>query len=514
MNVPSALRRLASRFFALVVAATVLAGCNVAWLQFGGGPDHGGVNGGETTLSTANVASVTKKWSAVLPHEADGAPVVAFGVSTPNGSRDLVLVTTTAGDLVATDLHSGARLWSVTFGPGACKINNGSLTCYTTSSPVIDQAGGYAYTYGLDGKVHKVALGTGIENTTPPWPEVVTLKAFDEKGSSALAMATARNGHTYLYAANGGYPGDGGDYQGHVTAIDLATGAQRVFNTLCSNQAVHFVEAPGSPDCPQVQSGVWARPGVTYSQITDRIYFTTGNADYNPAAHDWGDTVLALQPDGSGAGGDPVDSYTPTNFQQLQDGDIDLGSTLPALAAVPAGAVGPSGAPLQQVGVQGGKDGLLRLLDPADLSGHGGPGFTGGEWGTVPGPGGEILTQPAVWVDGNRTTWLFVTTSSNTAAYTLTLNASTHLPQLKQVWNVSTGNTSPVVANGVLYAAGGGRIHAYNPTTGTLLWSAAVGSIHWQSPVVDGGYILLADGSGHLTAWGLCRRSRPLVRPW
>ena len=54
----------------------------------------------------------------------------------------------------------------------------------------------------------------------------------------------------------------------------------------------------------------------------------------------------------------------------------------------------------------------------------------------------------------------------------------------------------------MLYAAGGTTIHAYNPTTGALLWSAPVGSIHWQSPVVDGGYILLVDDSGDLTAWG------------
>jgi hypothetical protein len=484
------------------LAALMVTGCNAPWLQFDGGPDHQADNTGETTITASNVASMTQKWQVSLPHYADGAPVVAFGVSTPSGSHDLAIVTTTGGDLVAVDLHSGAKIWSETFGPGSCKINNGTTPCYTTSSPAVDQSNGLVYSYGLDGRVHKVALGTGVETTTSGWPEPVTLKPFDEKGSSALAIATAKSGHSYLYVTTSGYPGDNGDYQGHVTTIDLGSGAQTVFNTLCSNQTVHFVETPGTPDCQAVQSGVWARAGASYSSVTDRIYLATGNAVFNPANHDWGDSVLALNPDGTGSNGNPVDSYTPTDFQTLDNTDKDLGSTLPALVTLPKGTLAPGGAPLSQVGVQGGKDGLLRLIDPTNLSGQGGVGHTGGEWSLVSGPGGEILTAPAVWTDSSGKLWVEVTTDSNTAGYTITINPTTHVPNLIPVWNISTGNTSPVVANGVLYAAGGSTIHAYNPMTGALLWSTPVGSIHWQSPVVDGGYVLLADHSGHFTAWG------------
>ena len=343
-------------------------------------------------------------------------------------------------------------------------------------------------------------MGTGAQSTATPWPVVATLKNFDEKGSSSLALATAA-GHTYLYAANAGYPGDNGDYQGHVTTIDLATGASNVFNTLCSDQAVHFVEQPATPDCAQVQSGVWARPGVTYSATTGLIYFATGNATYNPTTHDWGDTVLAIHPDGTGVNGGPVDSFTPADYQSLNTSDRDLGSTLPALVPVPAGARSPTGAALTQVGVQGGKDGLLRLLDPANLSGQGGPGHTGGEWDAITGPGGQILTAPAVWTDSSKTTWVEVATGSHLAGYTVSLNTSNHVPQLDARWNIATGATSPVVADGVLFAAGGSSLRAYNPTSGALLWTGATGSIHWQSPVVDGGTVLVEDGSGHLTAW-------------
>jgi hypothetical protein len=227
----------------------------------------------------------------------------------------------------------------------------------------------------------------------------------------------------------------------------------------------------------------------------NRIYLVTGNADYNPTTHDWGDTVIALNPDGTGTSGDPVDSYTPTNFQTLQSNDLDLGSTLPAIVNAPTGSAvaGP-------LGVQGGKDGQLRLLNLANLSGQGGPGHTGGELQTVQGPGGAVLTAPAVWVNGSDT-WIEAATSANIAGYTLTLNGSNQ-PQLTRIWQINSGGTSPVIANGVMYVAGNNTIRAYNPTTGAQLWSTATGPIHWQSPVVADGLVLLEDGNGHLTAWG------------
>jgi hypothetical protein len=283
----------------------------VDWPQFDGSSSHQGVNASETTISAANVASLHPHWQITLPAfaVADGAPVVAVDVPTMSGSQDLVLLTTRTGSLIARNLETGASVWSIDFPAGSCTINHGGTPCYTTSSPMID--GGFAYTYGLDGKVHKVVLGTGIEVTGGGWPEIATGNPFDEKGSSALSSARAANGHTYVYVVNAGYPGDAGDYQGHVTSIDLSTGSQNVFNTLCSNLTTHL--APGG--CSETQSGVWARSGVTYSPATNRIYLVTGNGRFDqPATFYWGDTVVALNPDGTGAGsGNPVDAYTPTN---------------------------------------------------------------------------------------------------------------------------------------------------------------------------------------------------------
>jgi hypothetical protein len=485
---------------ALMLAVTlVAAGCQINWLQFGGRSSHASDNRGETGISLTNASTLHLVWQASLLGTADGEPMYLPNVSTPGGMQDLLFVTTKNGDIEAVTASTGGVLWSKSFGPGSCKINNGSSTCYTTSSPAIDPSHQFVYSYGLDGKVHKLAVATGAETTTGGWPELVTLKPFDEKGSSALSMATAKDGTNYLYMVTSGYPGDGGDYQGHLVAINLATGAQKVFNTLCSNQAVHFVEQPGTPDCSEVQSGVWARAGTLYDPTTNRIFIVTGNATYSPAGHDWGDTVIAVNPDGSGNGsGDPVDTYTPTNFQQLDDFDLDFGSTLPAILTAPAGST------VTDLAVVSGKDAKLRLLNLANLSGHGGPGFTGGEIGpivNVP-QGGEVLTQPTTWTNpSDNSQWVFIGNNSGTSALKVVVDG-TGTPSLSTQWTITTSSTTPMIANGVLYLAQGNRVGAYDPTTGANVWQdTSLGAGHWQSPLVDNGFVYIEDANGHLNAY-------------
>ncbi len=479
------------------------------WPQFDDGDwsgTHSGFNAQETAIGSGNVSSLAVLFRAALPSVADGAPAYLSDVTTGSGVKDLLFLTTKDGHILALDAGTGAAVWSHQYGPGTCKVNNGSIACFTTSSPAVDPNRQYVYSYGLDGSVHKYAVGDGAEVTTGGWPETVTLKAFDEKESPALSIASTPGGD-YLYVANGGYPGDNGDYQGHVTTINLATGAQKVFNTLCSDQTVHFVETPGTPDCSQVQSAVWARPGVIYDPHTNggngSIFFATGNGtfDGNTAAHDWGDSVLELHPDGTGSGGNPIDSYTPTNFEQLQNTDADLGSTAPAI--LPASAI-PSASQYKDVAVQGGKDGDLRLLNLDNLSGQGGPGHVGGEIQIVS-VGGQVLAQPAVWVNpADGSIWVFVVGSSTITGFDLTVD-SNGIPHLQSQWSQPDGaQSSPLVANGVLYDAHNSVIEARDPVTGSQLWhDTTIGGIHWESPIVANGKLYISDESGNLTAYSL-----------
>ena len=469
-------------------AAGIPAGTPGDWQQFGDDPRHSGFAALETTLRRGNVSSLHLLYSVPLPGTVDDAPVFLSDVATPVGVLDLLFMTTTDGQLVAVDAATGTTIWS---------RQPASGPQYTTSSPAIDPGRALVYSYGLEGRVHRYRVGDGGEVTGGGWPQLATLKPEVEKCSPALAVAAAANGHTYLYTANGGYPGDAGDYQGHVTAVDLGSGAQKVWNADCSDQPVHF--SHGNPDCPRVQTAVWQRGGVVYDSDLDRILFATGNGDFDvpQGRHDWGDSLLELHPNATGNGALPLDSYTPTDFQQLQDQDADLGSTAPAvLPPVP-------GSRFPHLAVQGGKDAILRLLNLDDLSGKGQPGQVGGELQAIGVPqGGEVLTAVAVWADpASGIPWIFVANDSGLAALQVTAGGG-GTPTLTPIWTDPNGGTSPVVANGIVFYVGGEGLRALGARDGALLWSdGGPSSIHWQSPIVVGGRVYVADGQGKLWAY-------------
>src|SRR5438552_13046058 len=474
------------------------------WLQFGGDPQHSGNNTAETALTPANVSALVQKYQVTLPATADSTPVFLEGVTTSSGVKDLLFVRTRDGRLIALDAQNGAQVWSHQYGAGTCQINGTGGACYTTSSPAIDPSGDYVYSYGLDGNVHKYQVGDGTEIIGGGWPQLATLKGFDEKGSSALAIATS-NGVSYLYVVHGGYPGDNGDYQGHVTAINLATGSQTGVNAACSDQAVHLKHFADSvpPICATPRNAIWSRPGIIYDAGTDRIFMGTGNGVYD-GVHHWSESVIALHPDGTGGSGadagKPLDSYTASNFQTLDNGDTDLGSTAPAILPVPANST------VQHLAVQGGKDAKLRLLDLANLSGKGGPGYTGGEIGAiinVP-QGGVVLTQPAVWINpADGSTWIFVVNGNGASGLRLNFDANGN-PSLAPQWQNVQGGTSPVVANNMVFSLSGSTIRALDPLSGNVLWSLArSGGFHWESLIVANGVVYATDSSNHLTAFAI-----------
>ncbi len=412
------------------------------WLQFGGNAQHSASNTAETTLRSSNVASLTPKYQVLLPGNADGAPVFLEAVSTPGGVKDLLFLTTRDGRILAVDAQTGTSVWAKQYAPGSCQINGGGGACYTTSSPAIDPNRQFVYSYGLDGNVHKYQVGDGTEIASGGWPQLTTWKGFDEKGSSALAIATSA-GNTYLYVLHGGYPGDQGDYQGHVTAINLATGTQKVFNAACSDQTQHLRHLGGgvSPTCPTPRNAIWSRPGVVYDAGTDRLFMGTGNGVYdgNNNGHNWSESVIALNADASGGAGanlgKPLDSYTPANFQSLDIADLDIGSTAPAILPVPANSN------VQHLAVQGGKDGLLRLLNLANLSGQGGPGHLNGEVGALINmpQGGGLFSQPAVWINpADASTWVFVVNGNGASALRLTVDGAGN-PSLTLQWQNAVG---------------------------------------------------------------------------
>ena len=481
-----------SRIFFLVTLAVLL----IAAAPESRGPIRVTINQGEwlqfdgsnriSLITPQNVNRLYVAWRAALPDAADGSPVLVTAVVTKTGVRDLLVVNTMAGRVVALDANTGIQVWQTPAPPGPR---------WTTSSPAVDPTHTYVFGYALDGYVHRYDLKTGQEIIGPGWPALITTKGDVEKGSSNISIATAKNRHTYLYMTIAAYPdpGDDGDYQGHLVTVDIESGNQHVFNALCSDRDIHFTNRGDATDCSSLQAGIWARAGAVYDSETDRVFITTGNGSYNAhqGGYDWGTSVVALRPDGTTDSGTPLDSYTPENFQQLTDEDLDLSSTTVEFLPTTRKS-------WPRLGVQSGKDGRLRLLDLSDLSGQGGPRHVGGELQILGLPQGQyVLTQPTAWQDAARRTWVFVST------YQLVADDDGE-PQLVQRWASNIRGTTPIVVNGVIYLAGPHQLVALRATTGDVLWrDTTVGDIHWQSPIVVHDTIYLEDNGGYVTAYSL-----------
>jgi outer membrane protein assembly factor BamB len=492
------------------------------WLQFGYNEAHTSFNDQENGYSTATgnktlLAGISIKTAGSSPSSksVDSAPVLATGIVVGGVSKDVLYLVAKDGTILAVDAATGTTIWSNTPASSGQSPTNGSA--------LVDAAKQFVYAYALDGKVHKYAAATGVETTTGGWPVVSTLKAQSEKGAASLSTATT-GGKTYLYSVTDGYIGDGNDYQGHVTTIDLSNASFNVFNTECSNLTYHFVQSGtttgASPtDCASKQNGIWGRPGAVFDAGTGRMFISTGNGPYDPtgttknAGIVWGDSILALNPNGTGTGSDglPVDSYTPSTFQSLQNTDADLGSASIAIVPAPAG----TSSQYAHIGAQVGKDGCVRLINLANMSGQGGAGHTGGELDTLDFPGGgncasgndgpEIKPQPAVWVNpADGSSWFYVMSYNNgSAAYKISLDAGK--PQLSQQWTTSSSGSSAVVANGAVYFMSGSNVIADDAVTGTTIWTSPTtsGGLHWQSLILANGKIYMADNNSKLWAYQL-----------
>jgi outer membrane protein assembly factor BamB len=454
----------------------------INWVRFGFDPARSGVNPQETLISSKTASSLRLLWRTELSGIADSSPIFLHDLEFAHGTRDVLYATTKDGATVALDATSGEILWS--HRPSGPQI--------TTSSPVADPSHGFVYSYGLDGAVHKYAATTGEEQDGDGWPAQITRMPQTEKGSSALNIADGQ-----IYATTSGYIGDAPPYQGHVVAIDEATGANEVFNSLCS-EVGHLLSAE---ECPSERSGIWARGGAVVDSATGSVFATTGNGPYdaNAGGNDYGDSVLKLGFEDLRL----LDSYTPETYGQLEEEDADLGSTAPALLP----EIPQSNTPLLLV--QGGKDGLLRLVDRENLSSAGEPGHVGGQVQTTKSAGCTTFTQPVVWTDGSGRVWVIVAGTCGITAYRVSTNTA-GTTRLHLAWKTNDETTTPVVAGGVLFGATDGSVVALDPRTGQQLWSSeqegaggSIGGIHWESPIMVNGRLYVSDESGAMIAYGL-----------
>jgi PQQ-like domain len=439
------------------------------WSEFGLNPERSDASTLSTGITAANVAHLHRV-TVSLPGTVDSSPVYLHEAGVAGAKHSVVVVTTTYGKTLALDAQTGHVLWTFT-PPGYSRWAGSSQI--TTTSPQVDPSGGFVYAASPDGRIHKLSISDGREMRG--WPVVITRDATHEKLAAALNIAGPN-----LLVATGGYFGDAPPYQGHVVAIDRASGRiANVFNTLCANR--RQIIQPSS--CPASDSAILSRGGAVVEQGGTRMLLSTGNGPWNGTTN-FGDSVVEVTLPGLRL----RQAFTPTNQAQLNESDTDLGSSAPVLLG-------------QDRVLIAGKDGVMRVLSLSHLDGHppARPSRLGGEVQRLPLPGGgELFSAPAVWSaagapHGARSTTVFVGAENATAAYALVGG------RLRLVWQNSNPGTSPVLAGGLLYVydPSGGGIYVYRPRSGHPIAKLAGAPGHWNSPIVVDEHVVEPEGNAN-----------------
>jgi outer membrane protein assembly factor BamB len=428
------------------------------WPMFNVDVARTGVFTGVTGITAANVGSLQRR-QVQIDEIVDSSAIYLHGAIVNGAAHDTIFITTSYGRTRAIDAASGATLWTHT--PDGYDTWAGSRQI-TNATPVADPGRQFIYAASPGGQIQKLAVSDGHA----VWSTPITRLPAREKIASPLSLFRGR-----IIAVTGGYIGDAPPYQGHVSILDAATGAmQATWNSLCSDR-------PGLLDptnCPQAQSAIWSRGGAVIDPATGNIFVTTGNGPWDGRTA-WGDSLIELDPTATRMLG----NWTPDNNEALARIDMDLGTTSAALLG--GGFI-----------VQGGKDGLLRLLSERTIA------------GTEPHRGGELQvvqvrsggrqrasTAPVVMRRGSNT-WLIAADSVGTYAYQLRDG------KLEPAWSIATPGTAPVVAGGLLYVYDpAGAVHVREPETGKEIASLPCGPGHWSSPIVVDGRIILPEGNAN-----------------
>jgi outer membrane protein assembly factor BamB len=256
---------------------------------------------------------------------------------------------------------------------------------------------------------------------------VVWQQDIDPPGSDPSAQqlrGALAIGSGFVYVPFGGLFGDCGNYRGYVVGVPLGGGQSLVFKIPAARGA-----------------SIWAPSGPTIGP-DGSVYVVTGNAF--GSGFGYSDSALQLSPDLQ-----TVRSYfAPANWQQLNSGDVDLGSVgatvLPALDRV----------------VIIGKEGVLYLLQSGKL-------------GEI---GGQIATRKLCSGAYGGTAWsgstVFVPCTDGLYA------VSVSPASLSVSWRVShPADGSPILAAGAVWAVepSTSTLFALDPANGKVLYSTRLG---------------------------------------
>lgn len=521
------------------------------WLTWGYDQERTGWNRAETTLNPKNVSGLKQLWSTQLGVPVDKyvlstmtAPVLAAGVSTAQGPRDLLFIHGANDTLYAVDATSGQLAWQKSFtNPNKSTAPVRDWLCPKTpnATPTIDKARGIVFFITNDGMLRGLNLADGADRLTPvtmvaPFARAWSLNLIDNviysPSGRACGEITDKNSLQYTAAMSGLRRAGTGPLldASAVNAVDV--------HDLAHPVATHFFTSGARPAAPWGRGGVVRAPGG--------VVLETSDGRYDPAAGDFSESILKLSPRAARL----MDSYTPSNWMDNLMHDLS-GSANPVVFNF-------AGKTLLAVSQ---KEAVLRILDTNNLGGanHQTPLWQSPrlgndqKTGTDPGRGvwGAIATTE---INGRRFLYLPLlgNPSKDSPAFPVTngpredgsIVAFEVLDQGGQIsarplWTSANMvmPDPPVVANGVVFALSTGgqamqngakpgdprmpydvsavlrstpvsnmTLHAYDAISGKQLWTSgkSLGDwVHFSEPVVALGKVFLVTHDGHVVAFGL-----------
>lgn len=466
-------------------------------LEHHAGPRRAGVYvDPDLTRAAAAAVHLDASFRASLSGAIYAQPLYVPGAA---GGHDLLLAATEENAVGAFDPATGKSVWTRTLG---VPVPLSALPCGNidplgiTGTPVVDQA---TRTLFLDAMVtpdggttkrHLVfALSVDDGSTRPGWPVDVaaslagsgaTFDAEVQNQRGALALQGGR-----LYVPYGGHNGDCGDYRGWLVTIPVANPSQ---------VSAWRTGARGG--------GSWGPSGVASDGA--RVFLATGNT-FGATRWSGGEAVLAFTV-GEAPGNAPVDWFAPSNWRDLDAGDVDVGGSGPVLIDLP-------GATPSALAVALGKDGNAYLLDRNRLGGEGGA----LQVKTV--ASGSIINAAAVYTTGKGTYLVFRGPGLGCPAGGGDLTALRFVPgappPIEVAWCASAaGRGSPIVtttdgkSEAVVWVVGAerdGRLRGFDADTGAPLVAApgsGANTRRFQPPIVSKGRIYVAvDGGIRAYVW-------------
>ncbi|HWU56120.1 MAG TPA: PQQ-binding-like beta-propeller repeat protein [Rhizomicrobium sp.] len=524
---------------ALLCTAGSVASAN-EWLTFGHDGERSGWNRDERTLSPKTVPGLKLLWQTQLPVTVKDvalasltSPLIATGIATAQGKRDLLFTVGMDDSLSALDAASGAVVWRKTFAHDLKPLRAANVNCSNTeqATPAIDKAKGVIYFTTSDGKLRGVALGDGAERLTP----TQFVAPFSRNWSLNLI-----DGVVYTAAGRGcGGSAEQAIEPGTVAAMDVRDPAHPVLS--------RFLTSKGRP------AGPWGRGGPVKGP--KGVYVQTADGPRDPDAGLFGNAVLAIGPKAQGA----PDYFIPADWKALNAKDLDLGSGSPLVLSFAGRDLLATSSKdavvfLLDANSLGGSDHATALYTSPRLGNEAGEYYAQGVWGGISayqtpkgetylyvpmwGPKAQNVSFPKSYGDaphGSIMALRVVKTGSDFSLVPEWISHDLNLPD------------SVAVAGGVVFAVqtgeqaiqhpdnpeGHGRpipgvhtltqaelekfratpvapmvLYALDALTGEELYSSKdllKDWVHFNQPVVAGGRVFLVSHNAHVYAFGLGR---------